>query len=133
MKLNPQGNRLIAEVLPLVPDSQIIIPDAAKSEDGGKFVVIEVGPGKILADGTVVPIPVKVGDEIIVDPRQGYINALSPEWLYGNRRLCVIEYESVIVHVERSAEEVEKLKEDMMKPQIAKPAFGSVLKGMNKN
>jgi len=118
MKLNPQGNRLIAEVLPLVPDSQIIIPDAAKSEDGGKFVVIEVGPGKTLADGTVVPIPLKVGDEIIVDHKQGYINGLTPEWLYGNRKLCVIEYESVIAQVERSAEEVKQLKLDMMKPQI---------------
>lgn len=120
MKLNPQGNRLIAEVLPLVPDSKIIIPDSVQSEDGGKFIVVEIGPGKTLADGTIVPIPLQIGDEILIDPKQGYVNALHPKWLYNDRKYCVIEYESVICKVDRTPEEVLALREAMNRPQLTK-------------
>lgn len=121
MKLTPQGNRLIAEILPLIPDSPIVIPDAAQTKDEGKFIVREVGPGKTLSDGTVVPIPLKVGDEIIVDPKQGYINGLHPEWLYEGKKFCVIEYEAVICKVDRSPEELAAAKAAMLAPKIAGP------------
>jgi len=66
MAIKPLGDRVL--VKPLEPKEVkkggIIIPDTAKEKpQEGK--VIEVGKGKMLEDGKVVPVEVKKGDKIL--------------------------------------------------------------------
>ncbi len=66
MAIKPLGDRVLLK--PLEPKEVkkggIIIPDTAKEKpQEGK--VIEVGKGKMLDDGKVVPLEVKKGDKIL--------------------------------------------------------------------
>lgn len=66
MAIKPLGDRVL--VKPLEPKEVkkggIIIPDTAKEKpQEGK--VIEVGKGKMLEDGKLVPVEVKKGDKIL--------------------------------------------------------------------
>ncbi len=62
----PLGDRVL--VKPLEPKEvkkgEIIIPDTAK-EKSQEGKVIEVGRGKMLEDGKVVPLEVKKGDRVL--------------------------------------------------------------------
>lgn len=68
LTLKPLGNRVLAQRL----ESQetvkggIILPDSAKKKQETAKVVA-VGSGKRLDDGKVLPIPVNVGDKILMD------------------------------------------------------------------
>lgn len=42
----------------------IHIPDAARGKQG-RGTVIAVGPGRMLKDGTVLPVDVQVGDKVV--------------------------------------------------------------------
>ena len=44
----------------------IILPDSAKKKQESAKVVA-IGSGKLLDDGKVLPVPVKVGDVILMD------------------------------------------------------------------
>ena len=46
----------------------IIIPDSAKLEDVKRAEVIKVGPGIYTQNGTLIPMSVKEGDEVILPP-----------------------------------------------------------------
>ncbi|MBU4310498.1 co-chaperone GroES [bacterium] len=66
MAIKPLGDRVL--VKPLEPKEVkkggIIIPDTAKEKpQEGK--VVEVGKGKMLEDGKVVPLEVKKGDKVL--------------------------------------------------------------------
>ncbi|MBP5274612.1 MAG: co-chaperone GroES [Abditibacteriota bacterium] len=64
--LRPLGDRVIAKTLDMAEKTAggIYLPDTAK-EKPVEAKVIAVGEGVRLADGTVVPIDVKVGDKIV--------------------------------------------------------------------
>ena len=66
--LKPLGNRVLAQRLEAQETMKggIILPDSAKKKQETAKVV-SVGPGKRLEDGTVLPIPLKVGDVILMD------------------------------------------------------------------
>lgn len=66
IKLKPLGDRVIIKPLEKEEVSRggIILPDTAK-EKPQEGEVIAVGPGKLLDDGTRVPLEVKVGDIVI--------------------------------------------------------------------
>lgn len=72
LTLKPLGNRVMAERLEQEETIKggIILPDSAKKKQETARVVA-VGPGKRLDDGTVVPMPVKVGDTILMDKYSG--------------------------------------------------------------
>lgn len=67
MKLRPLGDRVV--VKPVVEDevtkSGIILPGTVEKERPEKGEVIAVGPGKMLDDGKIAPMSVKVGDMIV--------------------------------------------------------------------
>ena len=66
MKIRPLHDRVVVERLDEEHKSTggIVIPDnAAEKPDKGE--VIAVGNGKVLEDGTVRPLDVKVGDRIL--------------------------------------------------------------------
>ena len=46
----------------------IIIPDSAKLEDVKRAQVIKVGPGIYTQNGTLIPMSVNEGDEVILPP-----------------------------------------------------------------
>lgn len=66
MKIRPLHDRVIVQRLEEEEKTKggIIIPDTAKEKpQEGK--VIAVGPGKILENGTKIPLDVKVGDRVL--------------------------------------------------------------------
>ena len=66
MKIRPLHDRVIVERLEgeRKTASGIVIPDtAAEKPDQG--VIVAVGKGKVLEDGKVRPLDVKVGDKIL--------------------------------------------------------------------
>ncbi len=104
MKLFPQLTRIVVEPIPH-EDTPLVIPEGFKDSEGEeinhypRWRVVEKGPGRRLDDGTIEPIPLEVGDEVVVDPRFG--TRLEPITFYANRKLMVIEYGAVLAKVER--------------------------------
>lgn len=72
IKLRPLGNRVL--VRRLEPEETlkggIILPDTAKKQQESAEV-IAVGPGKKDKEGKEVPVPVKVGDVILMEKYSG--------------------------------------------------------------
>ena len=70
--LKPLGNRVLVQRLEQEEKMKggIILPDSAKKKQE-TAKVIAVGPGKKLDDGKVLPIPVNVGDVILMDKYSG--------------------------------------------------------------
>lgn len=72
LTLKPLGNRVLAQRLEEKETLKggIILPDSAKKKQE-MAKVIAIGPGKKLEDGKVLPMPVKVGDTILMDKYSG--------------------------------------------------------------
>jgi chaperonin GroES len=70
--LKPLGNRVLVQRLEPQDTMKggIILPDSAKKKQETAKVVA-IGSGKLLDDGKVLPIPVKVGDVILMDKYSG--------------------------------------------------------------
>jgi chaperonin GroES len=70
--LKPLGNRVLVQRLE--PEEKmkggIILPDSAKKKQETARVV-SIGPGKRLEDGKMVPMPVNVGDVVLMDKYSG--------------------------------------------------------------
>lgn len=70
--LKPLGNRVLVQRLE--PEEKmkggIILPDSAKKKQETARVV-SVGSGKKLEDGKTLPMPVKVGDVVLMDKYSG--------------------------------------------------------------
>jgi chaperonin GroES len=66
MKVRPLGDRIIVRRTEAAEKSAggVIIPDAAKQKPH-RGVVLAVGPGKLLKDGTRRPLQVKEGDRVL--------------------------------------------------------------------
>ncbi len=72
MKIQPLGDRVV--VKPLEAESKtkggIVLPDTAK-EKPQEAEVVAVGKGKMLENGTLQPMEVKVGDRILYGKYSG--------------------------------------------------------------
>ena len=68
MILTPIGNRVLAKRLEQEETLRggIILPDSAKKKQE-TVEVLAIGTGRRLDDGTLLPIPVKVGDKVLMD------------------------------------------------------------------
>ncbi len=66
MGLKPVGDRVVLKVIEVEERTKggIVLPDTAK-ERPQKGEVVAVGSGKLLENGTRVPLEVKVGDKVI--------------------------------------------------------------------
>lgn len=66
--LRPLGNRVVAQRLEQEETLKggIIVPDTAKKKQE-TAKVIAVGPGQTTKEGTLIPVPVNVGDLILMD------------------------------------------------------------------
>ncbi|GAB4190157.1 MAG: co-chaperone GroES [Simkaniaceae bacterium] len=78
--LKPLGNRVIVQRLEEEENLKggIILPDTAKKKQE-TATVIAVGKGKTLKDGSNAPIPVKVGDKVLIDKYSGQEVSLDDE------------------------------------------------------
>ncbi|MBS0620913.1 MAG: co-chaperone GroES [Verrucomicrobia bacterium] len=72
MTLKPLGNRVLVQRLEQAETLKggIILPDTAKKKQE-TAKVIAVGSGSTTADGKLIPIPVQVGDTILMDKYAG--------------------------------------------------------------
>jgi chaperonin GroES len=70
--LKPLSNRVLVKRLEQEETVKggIILPDTAKKKQE-TAVVIAIGPGKTSEDGKLQPMPVKVGDTILMDKYSG--------------------------------------------------------------
>lgn len=70
--LKPIGNRVLVQRLEAEETMKggIILPDSAKKKQE-TAKVIAIGSGKKLDDGKVLPVPVNVGDIILMDKYSG--------------------------------------------------------------
>ncbi|MBM3183858.1 MAG: co-chaperone GroES [Chlamydiae bacterium] len=70
--LKPLGSRVLVQRLEAQETMKggIILPDSAKKKQE-TAKVIAIGQGKKLDDGKILPIPVKVGDVILMDKYSG--------------------------------------------------------------
>mgnify|MGYP001029502485 CR=1 FL=1 len=66
MNIKPLSDHVVVKVLETEEKTKsgIVLPDTAK-EKPQKGEVMAVGPGRILDNGTRVPLEVKVGDKVI--------------------------------------------------------------------
>jgi chaperonin GroES len=66
--LKPLGNRVLVQRLEATNTMKggIILPDSAKKKQESAKVVA-IGSGKKLDDGKIIPVPVAVGDIILMD------------------------------------------------------------------
>ena len=95
MNLRPLHDRIVVERLEQETKtaSGIVIPDqAAEKPDQGK--VLAVGNGKILEDGKVRPLDVKVGDKILFGKYSGQTVKV------GNEEYLVMREEDVFAVVQ---------------------------------
>ena len=66
MKIRPLQDRIIVKRLEEQTTTKggIIIPDTAK-EKPAEGIIVAVGNGRVLEDGKVIPLELKVGDQIL--------------------------------------------------------------------
>jgi chaperonin GroES len=66
----PLGDRVLLSEIEVKEQKigGIIIPDSVKQEDITRAVVESVGPGIYTQSGTLIPMNVEVGDEVIIPP-----------------------------------------------------------------
>lgn len=72
LSIRPLGNRVVAQRLEQEETLKggIILPDSAKKKQESAKVVA-VGPGELTKEGKLLPMPVNVGDVILMDKYAG--------------------------------------------------------------
>jgi len=79
ISLKPLGNRVVAKRLEQEETKgSIILPDTAKKKQETAKVVA-IGTGKTSKEGAPIPIPVKIGDTILMDKYAGQEVTLDDE------------------------------------------------------
>jgi chaperonin GroES len=93
--LKPLGNRVLVQRLE--PEDSvkggIILPDSAKKKQETARV-IAIGSGKKLEDGKCLPIPVNVGDVILMDKYSGQ------EVTVDDEEFMILKAEDIIAIIE---------------------------------
>lgn len=82
-ELHPLDDRVLIrkKEAPGVTAGGIIVPERAR-ELSDEAVVVAKGPGRRLEDGTRAPIPVEVGDTILIGKSAGYSVIINDEKLH---------------------------------------------------
>lgn len=72
VSLRPLGDRLLVQRIEQEETLKggIILPDSAKKKQE-MAVVVAIGSGKTTDDGKILPMPVKVGDKVLMDKYSG--------------------------------------------------------------
>lgn len=96
VKLKPLGNRVLVRRLAAEEKLKggIILPDTAKKKQE-QAEVIEIGTGKKDKNGTLIPMPVKVGDVILMEKYSGQDVTLNDE------EFVILRADDIIAIVEK--------------------------------
>jgi len=96
MKLQPLGDRLVVKPIEAEETTAggIVLPDTAK-EKPQKGEVIAVGPGKLLDNGKVEPMEVKVGDTVY------YAKYGGSEIKIGTEEYVILRQDDVLAVLEK--------------------------------
>lgn len=67
MKVKPLGDRVIIKPIneDITTKSGIVLPETVEKEKAEKGEVVAVGPGRLLDNGQIAPMSVKVGDKVM--------------------------------------------------------------------
>ncbi|PIR04369.1 MAG: co-chaperone GroES [Candidatus Magasanikbacteria bacterium CG11_big_fil_rev_8_21_14_0_20_39_34] len=68
MNIKPIGNRVLVKLAKEeeITKSGIVLPDTVDKDKKTEGEVVAVGTGKMKDDGTMFPVPVQVGDKVLV-------------------------------------------------------------------
>jgi chaperonin GroES len=96
VQFKPLGDRVLVRRLEEKETNKggIILPDTAKKKPE-VTEVIAIGPGKTSQEGKVLPIPVKVGDTVLIDKYAGQEITLNDE------EFVVIRSDDIVAIVDR--------------------------------
>ncbi len=96
LSIKPLGDRVVAQRLEAEETTKggIILPDSAKKKQE-TVRILATGKGKVADDGKVIPIPVNVGDIVLVDRYAGQEVTLDDE------EYVVFKSDDIIAVVER--------------------------------
>lgn len=96
MKLQPLGDRLVVKPMEAEETTAggIVLPDTAK-EKPQKGEVVAVGPGKMLENGKIEPMEVKVGDTIY------YAKYGGSEIKIGTEEYVILRQDDVLAVLEK--------------------------------
>lgn len=96
LSLRPLGDRLIVQRLEQEETLKggIILPDTAKKKQE-MATVVAIGNGKVTEEGKTLPMPVKVGDTILMDKYSGQ------EVTVDGEEYLVLRADDVIATVEK--------------------------------
>ncbi len=95
MKLEPLGDHVVVERIEAEETTPggIVLPDTAK-EKPKRGRVTAVGQGRRLKNGQVVPLQVKVGDEVLFSPYAG------DEFRVDDKEVVLMREEDILAIVE---------------------------------
>lgn len=95
LTLRPLGNRVLVQRLEQEETLKggILLPDTAKKKQE-MAKVVAVGKGKTTEEGKILPMPVKVGDEILMDKYSGQ------EVSIDNEEFIVLRSDDIIAIIE---------------------------------
>jgi len=96
MTVKPLGGRVLIKLLKKedITKSGIVLPDTMDKEKKAEGEVVAVGPGKTLDNGSVSPMPVKVGDKVLVKSWGG------DEVKIDNEEYKIFESEDILATIE---------------------------------
>ncbi len=80
-------------------EAGLILPEGASSGYLRTWTVVAVGPGKVLIDGAVVPVALKVGDKVLIAPQRSACQVLPLPACVGERETVLVEEIAVIAVV----------------------------------
>ena len=91
----PVGWRVLVEAFNREGVTTIIVPESSGETRFIKYVVVDVGSTRIAANGTPIPIPVSIGDEIVFDAdNPNRFHALDPQ-MHNGRNLALVDCEVI--------------------------------------
>ncbi len=96
MKIKPLHDRVVVKRIEeeAVADGGILIPDSAK-EKPARGQITAVGGGKIKEDGSVLPLNVKAGDEVLFSKYSG------TEVKIGGEELLIMREDDILGIIEK--------------------------------
>lgn len=96
IQFKPLGNRVLVRRLEEKESSKggIILPDTAKKKQE-MTEVVAIGPGKKTQEGKLLPMPVAIGDVVLIDKYAGQEITLNDE------EFVVIRSDDIVAIVER--------------------------------
>lgn len=96
ISLKPLGSRVVAQRTEEEETTKggIILPDSAKQKQE-TAVVVAIGPGSKTKDGQDIPVPVAIGDVILMDKYAGQ------EVTVDDEEYIIVKAEDIIAIVEK--------------------------------